>query len=495
VAAGTDRNWDLQNYHLYAPHAWLHGRLFRDVAPGQMQGYFNPLLHMPWYGLFWLLLEWPRVFAFVSGLPAGLLAILYLRIVYAHAATLLPSRRARIAATVAMGAMGLTGVAFVPGIGLSTGDIWVAVPLMGAYGIVLRSAIRKDAGEAPNLRAVAIAGLLAGLATGLKLTSLPFAAAIGLMLLATLGLRAGVVAGLAMTVGFLAGFVPHAFLLWRETGNPTFPLNNHIFRSPDWLGTPLLDRRFLPRSLLQAVFYPFWWLEANSSLVSELRMRDWRLAMAFVALPPALVALARGEAGRGTRAAWLLLGTCILSYSGWVMLFGIYRYLVFLEMLAAPLVLTGLALLFWRREIPSVLGIVTAAVLAMATTIHMNWGHGPHGSRILEVPSLPVGRGSIVITTDPEPYGYLVPFLPPDAIVLGIRNNFLAPGQEHGLARRIHERLTAHDGPIWVIHAPGDEEGRDAALLVLGLKTEAKLCEVVQTSMARHSFCPAQRIN
>lgn len=45
---------------------------------------------------------------------------------------------------------------------------------------------------------------------------------------------------------------PTRFLLWRATGNPTFPLNNHISRSPDWLGTRLLDGRFLPRSLLQA---------------------------------------------------------------------------------------------------------------------------------------------------------------------------------------------------------------------------------------------------
>lgn len=494
VAAGTDRNWDLQNYHLYAPHAWLHGRLFRDVAAGQMQSYFNPLLHMPWYAAFWLLMDWPRVFAFLSGLPAGLLAFLYLRIAHAHAATLLSSPSAQLAATAALGAMGLTGAAFVPAIGLSSGDIWVAAPLMGAYGLVLRGATRRDAGQAPDLRAMALAGLLAGLATGLKLTSLPFAAAIGLMLLATLGLRAAIVAGMAMGVGFVAGWGPHALTLWQETGNPTFPLNNHVFLSPDWLAQPLLDERFLPRSLLQAIFYPFWWLETNSNLVSELRMRDWRLAMAYVAAPLVLVGLLRGAGGRGARPAWLLLGTCALSYGGWVILFGIYRYLVFLEMLAAPLVLTALALLLPRRETVVVLAMWLAATLAMATTLHMNWGHGRHGARLLEVPALPVGAESLVVTSDDDPYGYLVPFLPPEVTVLGLRTNFFPPGQEHGLARRIRQRLSAHAGPIWVIHAPGNEARRDAVLAAYGLAVSGP-CQPVRTSMARHSFCPARKLD
>jgi hypothetical protein len=33
---GLDSNWDLRNYHLYNPHAWLTGRMAIDIAPAQL---------------------------------------------------------------------------------------------------------------------------------------------------------------------------------------------------------------------------------------------------------------------------------------------------------------------------------------------------------------------------------------------------------------------------------------------------------------------------
>jgi len=44
---GQDVNWDLQNYHLYDPYAWLHDRLTLDIAPAQMQSWHNPALDVP----------------------------------------------------------------------------------------------------------------------------------------------------------------------------------------------------------------------------------------------------------------------------------------------------------------------------------------------------------------------------------------------------------------------------------------------------------------
>ena len=48
---GMDANWDLRNYHLYNPHAWLTGRSAVDIAPAQLQGFHNPILDLP---LYWL---------------------------------------------------------------------------------------------------------------------------------------------------------------------------------------------------------------------------------------------------------------------------------------------------------------------------------------------------------------------------------------------------------------------------------------------------------
>ena len=44
VQYGQTANWDLRNYHLYGPWAWVTGRLDVDVAPANIQGFFNPLI-------------------------------------------------------------------------------------------------------------------------------------------------------------------------------------------------------------------------------------------------------------------------------------------------------------------------------------------------------------------------------------------------------------------------------------------------------------------
>ena len=49
---GFALEWDLLNYHLYNPHALLHGRHAIDLAPAQMQTFLNPVLHVPGYLLF-----------------------------------------------------------------------------------------------------------------------------------------------------------------------------------------------------------------------------------------------------------------------------------------------------------------------------------------------------------------------------------------------------------------------------------------------------------
>ena len=496
MRAGTDRNWDLQNYQIFASFALLHGRLFVDLAAGQMQGFFNPLLHLPWYLSRVALHEHPRAFAFLWGLPAGLVAYAFLRVAHLHASVLLRDARARLGAVAATAAMGLTGAAFVPGIGLSSGDVWVTLPLLLAYSLILRETIRRDGEGAVRLPRLFGAGLLMGVATGLKLTTLPFSAAMGLMLLATLGLRPALAAGAATMAGFLAAWLPHATTLWQATGSPMFPLYNQVFRSPDYLEIPLIDARFLPRSALQGVFYPFWWLDKTSSVVTELEMRDWRLALAFTCWPVAAILTTRGAARGMPRASWLLIGTCALAYAAWAALFGIYRYLVFLELLAAILVLQAMALLLRGRG-PLVCGAVAVlAIIAVSTTVRPNWGLGRHGASLLEIPSLPVPEGAAVMTTDSEPYGYLVPALPRHAFMLGLRTNFSQPSQEHGLNRRIRAAIAAHEGALVVVHAPSDIAGRDATLAAHGLAL-AGPCQLVRTSVVPdgHSFCPGRKLN
>ena len=187
---GTDRNWDLANYLIYAAQAWLQGRLFHDLLPAQMQTFFNPLLSLFPYGVFRLFQGYPRLGAFVLGAPAGLFAFLFLRISWDYARLLFEGRARVVLATGIAGAVGLTGGAFVGGIGLTTGDVLMAVPVALAFWLVQREVTAVGAGRQAGLAPLAVAGAVAGMAVGLKLTLVPFAAAIGVMILLLLGLRA-----------------------------------------------------------------------------------------------------------------------------------------------------------------------------------------------------------------------------------------------------------------------------------------------------------------
>jgi hypothetical protein len=46
---GQDASWDLRDYHYYNPYAFLNNRMSFDVAPAQLQTYYNPMLYIPFY--------------------------------------------------------------------------------------------------------------------------------------------------------------------------------------------------------------------------------------------------------------------------------------------------------------------------------------------------------------------------------------------------------------------------------------------------------------
>src|SRR4051794_15305684 len=67
---GQDTNWDILNYHLYNPYAFLNNRLTYDLAPAGLQSFFNPAVDIAYYkALFWF---GPEKTAFGLGFLQGL---------------------------------------------------------------------------------------------------------------------------------------------------------------------------------------------------------------------------------------------------------------------------------------------------------------------------------------------------------------------------------------------------------------------------------------
>ena len=71
-------------------------------------------------------------------------------------------------------------------------------------------------------------------------------------------------------------------MLWRDMGNPIFPLFNAVFRSPELVPTNIMDWQFLPRGYAgrSGLSLLTWLLGDNRS--SEYPFRDARFAVATV---------------------------------------------------------------------------------------------------------------------------------------------------------------------------------------------------------------------
>jgi len=165
VSKGTDANWDLKNYHLYSAYAFVSNRLFFDIAPSQLQTYLNPTFNLITYYLMVMLNDYPRLFAFTQGLPAGIYGFFLFRIGILVASATLGRTLLAYACAVVATALGLTGAGFAAVVGTSTNDIITGTLCLAALAI----AIGEVANPSRRHWRLALSGILAGIALGVNL--------------------------------------------------------------------------------------------------------------------------------------------------------------------------------------------------------------------------------------------------------------------------------------------------------------------------------------
>jgi hypothetical protein len=462
LGQGQDRNWDLLNYHLYNTFSLLNGRFARDLNPVGLQSYFSPLLDVPYYllavqGLPGL----PRVVAFLAGVPFGLLIVVVLRI--ARIALPAANRSQAWLAPIAT-AIGISGSATWSEIGTSYGDIPVAVVALAGLCVPLALLPRRDTVRCRAwCWAMLFAGFMIGCATGLKPTGVILApgALVALTLTAGSVRHAGIgalVFGLGCATGFALTYGWWGWLLYRDFGNPFFPLFNHVFASPWAPGDNGTDTRFMPRSALQALFYPFFWLRGRAFVVAEVNVRDPRFALAYIAIA-ALAGCALIRRVRGTPAApcRLLqpaaLAICIficVSYLAWEVLFSILRYALGLEVLTGIIIILGLREAATWRPLEKIaagrLQVACAIVLVaiVAVSSRPGWGRlRQFGPSVFDVHAPALPDDATVILAD-KPIGFAVPFLRGKNLTfLGIVDVPASGLLSNAIRRRVHDATTA----------------------------------------------------
>jgi hypothetical protein len=442
--AGEDANWDWQNYHEYNIWALLHGGYERDVIPPGFQTYFNPIIYFPWYFLRHGLP--PLAAGMVMGAVHGLnLAVIWwlTRLVLGHAATALTLGAAVLLA--AFGPMTLSET------GTSFSDILTAIPILAGLALMLAS-------DDPKPARYMFAGLLVGIAVGFKLTNIVFALGLGAAaLFAARPLTAMAYLALGGIIGTVLTGGGWSWMLWREFGNPLFPLMNSFFPSNEMQQLSILDRQFAPRGWIDGLLYPFYWVIGDHRS-SELPFRDARFALLIVLLPLAMFARAKAATARLQRRDWQLLVFLGVSFAAWLALFAIQRYAVALELLTGPAIVMLLVRIFAAFGIApgrSAIAVLVIAALAAAWTQPTDWWRRPWSNAYAPAIPTELARPATYFLLD-KPLSFVAPSLPASSrfyMIADIALPILPGGM---FDKRIRDGLRDPlPGGLWEMHIKG----------------------------------------
>lgn len=480
VMLGKDNNWDLRNYHYYNPYAFFHGRLGFDYAPAQLQSFLNPGQDFMFY---FLITHFKPV---AAGFLMGGIHGLGFGLIFAIAYSLLSAKafKVRLGSSLLCAAAGVYGPVFVCELGASENDTLISLFVLAAILMLVRNLTLHDTLSSPKGRvALIVAGGLLGFAVGLKLTVTIYAIGTAFALLFAAKnwpdrLISVGIWGLAFLVGFAITAGHWMAILWSAYGNPLFPFYNHIFQSPYFEAVELVDKRYMPQTLFQALTYPFNFFTRTRFTYLSYDFRDSRYAVTYVVAILFLLSLLarrifaskpdkrdkkRNEKSSPkrlplSRSEKFLLIFFLVSYIVWQVQFSIIRYTAPLEALA-PMVILILALhIFPKSKAQSVsagavLTLGLAALLIVPTVKPVYHERLPWSSTFFEVstPRLDDPAHTIVIIARDRPWGYLIPSFQPEVRFVSVRSNLTAPDRPTRLQSDVRALLQSHRGPIYLL--------------------------------------------
>jgi hypothetical protein len=508
VAMGKKTGWDLFNYHWYNPYALLENRFGFDVAVGHHATYYNPLVDLPLY------LVANHGPAWLSGVFSGAMAGISVALIGALAYCVLPitNSRHRIVAAIILALLGACGAGAWQEIGDPANDIPAAIGSFLAL-VLLASQVQILQDSTITIRTARIlfvAGLCAGAAVGLKLTTAVYGFGLAAAVVTLSGsfkiraLRLSVFgAGGVLGVLLLGGF--WMLRMWEFSGNPFFPYFNDIFKSPLLVSTGYLDPNFHPANWTTRLLFPFFFT-ANSHYVSESAFRDAHILAIYVLIPMSLlVSVFSRKRNRQSEDSPKTLSHIRLlfafaggSYLAWLVVFDVYRYLIPLEMLSPLLI----ALAIWLLPIGNKARIITTAITLVVLqglvrvdlSDRQSWS-GPYVK--VDAPSLDEPDHTMILMTGHEAMAFVIPSFPRDIAFLRIDGWLVqASDRETGLARTMRTRVDTHVGPLFVLYSDKERPAALAALHSYSIALDtSRACSSVTSNIAEPlSLCPLTKL-
>ena len=325
---GKDTDWDLLNYHLYNPFALFNGRFGLDVIPAGIHTFLNPLLDVPLYLGIKCLNNYPRLLVFLWSMPGGI----FVFFTYKLSQLFFPGAKNKFYVWLTV-LMGCSGSMFLSQIGMATGEVWTVLFLsISAYLF-----FRWLTGGRAIYALAFFTAFVAGATAGMKMTAAPFVVALSAVFILNLRgashawkqfawFAAGGISGFLLTNGYFM------MRLWVLYQNPVFPFFNGIFHSPFFNPENWKDVRFFPKNTLQWIFYPFYWMNQETKLSTEIATMDPRLALGYLGVVGLTFGgLIRKRKVPQARLVYSLLGIMVITYLLWLNVYSILRYVIILE--------------------------------------------------------------------------------------------------------------------------------------------------------------------
>ena len=434
---GKDMAWDTLSYHIYAGFNAVNDRFAQDYFAAGPASYFNPYIHVPFYYL---------ITTDLSSLEiSSILAVVHsviLWLTYELAVTVCPSDDPHKRLM-----FGLCGVAFalinpilLQQIGSTFADITTGELVLGGW-LLLALAVRT-----PSTTRVICAGLLCGVATGLKLTNAVHAIsgfAVLIMLPLTLRgrIRDGVAYGISLGLGFMVIAAPWSYRLERRFGNPLFPLMNNIFRSPEFTTEPLHHFRFIPATVAEALWRPFAMINPVTMVHEEMRTPDPRYAVLFILLgvllyrwlwrrhtPSSRKPLSPADANSARTLAALGCGLAV-NWVAWLSGSGNSRYFLPMSSVAAVVIVAMLFRLFVTQPKARnyvLLGILGAQGVQLWMGADYRWNDVPWNDHWIDVavPAKLASEPNLYLTMGAQTNSFIAPYLAPGSGLINFSGGY-----------------------------------------------------------------------
>jgi hypothetical protein len=392
---GQDRNFDLQNYHLYNAFAFLNDKFNIDFAVAELHSYSNPIIDLPYY--FLITHSGPKLTAFLFGLLNGLIFLLLLRLAIKYIPPKFKGKRNGIAIFLAFA--GTLTPNFLAGLGNSMGDNLTSLLVIFSLLLIIYSfeSDNKENKENKITIKIILSGLLMGLATGLKLTNATYALSLSLAILILFPCQYNlaykqkiiyrfkicVIFSAAAFLGILIASGFWYFKMWQHFNNPFFPSLGNLFPNQylnfDAFSSHLPGHFFGPRYLYEYLIWPYIssidHLRAGRGLVHQIQWPIFYSLIIFLALRFIFLKRNVNENVQKNLPVIFLITYVLIAYFIHTIIFSIQRYLVPIEVLLPLLIFLVLTNLASNEKAWK----LTKGIIIPATLLVILGGFGTYG--------------------------------------------------------------------------------------------------------------------